>query len=365
MSDTDSKDIQIVHVNAQSGSYDVMVGLDILSEVGPVARRTAGGTVAFVVSNTNVNPLYGEVVNQSLRDAGYTVATKVVGVGEAIKTMSVLSDVLECMADAQMTRDDLVVALGGGVVGDLAGFAASIYMRGCHVLQVPTSLLAMVDSSVGGKTAVDLVNGKNLAGTFFQPSAVIASIQCLTTINRQLFTDSCGEVLKYGVMSDADLFEELERKPINEGEYDLKRIEKIVKRCVEIKRDVVDTDEREHGLRQILNLGHTIGHAIEAESSYTLGHGSCVAAGMCFIVRACAKRGLCSDEVAQRVVSTVEHYGLPTGSNVSTDSLYERALADKKRHGDTINVVLVRDIGKVEVSTLTVADFRKLIEEGR
>ncbi|WP_130812172.1 3-dehydroquinate synthase [Olsenella sp. Marseille-P4559] len=365
MSETKSKDIQLVHVNAQSGSYDVMVGLDILSEVGPTARRTAGGNVAFVVSNTNVNPLYGEVVNRSLSDAGYTVATKVVGVGEAIKTMSVLSDVLECMADAQMTRDDLIVALGGGVVGDLAGFAASIYMRGCHVLQVPTSLLAMVDSSVGGKTAVDLVHGKNLAGTFFQPSAVIASIECLTTINRQLFTDSCGEVLKYGVMSDAELFRELERRPINEGNYDLERIGKIVKRCIEIKRDVVDTDEREKGLRQILNLGHTIGHAIEAESSYTLGHGSCVAAGMCFIVRACAKRQLCPDEVAQRVVSTVERYGLPTGSNISTDSLYERALADKKRHGDFINVVLVRDIGKVEVATLPVDDFRVLIEEGR
>lgn len=357
--------MQTVHVEAASGSYDVLIGRDILDEVGPRTRACAGGTKAFVVSNVNVSPLYGERVSASLERAGYEVRRTVVGAGESIKNMAELAELLEQMARAGLTRDDVVVALGGGVVGDLAGFAAAVYMRGCKVVQVPTSLLAMVDSSVGGKTAVDLRAGKNLAGAFLQPRVVLASLGCLATIDRDLFTDSCGEVLKYGVMSDPELFADLEASPLNAGMLDYDRLERIVCRCVAIKRDVVDADEREGGIRQILNLGHTIGHAIEIASEYRLGHGSCVAAGMCFIARACAARGTCPPEDAERIVRAVEAYGLPTTSDVPTEQLFEYALADKKRHGDTMNVVTIQGIGSVRVEGVTLDAFREMIELGR
>lgn len=354
-----------IHIDTDSRDYDVLIGRDLLGLVGEKTREVAGGTRAFLVSNVNVDPLYGKQVTQSLEIAGYEVSRMVVGAGEFIKNMGVLSDILERMAEAGLTRDDVVIALGGGVVGDIAGFAAAVYMRGCKVVQVPTSLLAMVDSSVGGKTAVDLKAGKNLAGAFFQPRAVIASLDCLGTINRELFTDSCGEVIKYGVMCDRDLFDKLQERPLNDGEPDYDYLEQTVSRCVEIKRDVVNADERETGLRQMLNLGHTIGHAIEIANEYRLGHGASVAAGMCFVARACAKLGVCPEEDAKRIIDTVAAYGLPTTSEFSTEELYNHALADKKRHGDTMNVVMIKSIGEVYVEKMTLPKFKQIIELGR
>ena len=357
--------MQTVHVSTPSGAYDVLVGSDILDMVGEITRKTAGGSKAFIVSNVNVDPLYGRKVADSLVLAGYEIASKIVGTGESIKNMFELCALLESIADAGLTRGDVVVALGGGVVGDLAGFAASIYMRGCNFIQVPTSLLAMVDSSVGGKTAVDLAHGKNLAGTFYQPKAVIASVECLKTISPDLFNDSCGEVIKYGVMTDPELFEELERTPLSRTNFDEARVERIVTRCVELKRDVVDADEKEAGLRQTLNLGHTIGHAIEASSGYTLGHGSCVAAGMCMMARACVKLGICEQETANRIINVCKAHGLPTDSDESNKHLFHQALSDKKRHGNTINVVLIEAIGSVRIQKISLDEFAHLIELSR
>ena len=356
--------MRTVHVDAQSGSYDVLVGRGLLGNVGDIARKTAGGTRAFIVSNVNVSPLYGKEISASLEAAGYKVASKIVGSGESIKNMFELGALLESLAEAELTREDVVIALGGGVVGDLAGFAASIYLRGCNFIQVPTSLLAMVDSSVGGKTAVDLAHGKNLAGTFFQPKAVVADVSCLETISPDLFSDSCGEVIKYGVMCDTELFEELEREPLARDSFDADRIERIVARCISIKRDVVDADEREANLRQTLNLGHTIGHAIEASSGYTLGHGSCVAAGMCMIARACAAQGVCNPEAVGRIERVCLAHGLPIGADESPRHLFHQALSDKKRHGDTINVVLIRDIGDIFIQRTPLDDFKRLVELG-
>lgn len=356
--------MQTIPVQTASRSYDVLIGQDILDLVGKTTRETAGGTKAFLVSNVNVDPLYGTQVTRSLEAEGYEVSHMVVGAGEFIKNMGVLTDMLERMAQAGLGRDDVVVALGGGVVGDLAGFAAAVYMRGCHVVQVPTSLLAMVDSSVGGKTAVDLTAGKNLAGAFFQPNAVIASLTCLRTINPSLFADSCGEVIKYGVMCDPKLFNTVAEQPLDARNLDYDRLEMIISRCVQIKRDVIADDETEQGLRQTLNLGHTIGHAIEICNDYRLGHGSSVAAGLCYMARACAKLGLCDAADATRIVDVVAAYGLPTTSDIAPETLYTHALADKKRHGDGINVVLIRAIGNVEVKRISLPEFRKLIELG-
>lgn len=361
--------MQTIHVNTTSRAYDVVVGEHMLDHVGNAARGAVKGPNAFIVSDTNVWPLYHEPVEQYLTDAGFSVAHYVFPAGEASKNLSTLSDVLEAMAEAELGRDDIVIALGGGVVGDVAGYAAASYMRGIAVVQVPTSLLAMVDSSVGGKTAVDLKGGKNLAGAFWQPSAVIASIACLSTISPELLTDSCGEVIKHGVLADPAMFAELEASPINtrdaEGNLDYERLERIVSRNIEIKRDVVDQDEKEQGLRQTLNLGHTIGHAIEAANNYELGHGSSVAAGMCFIARACAKLGICPAEDAERIVACVAAHGLPTTSDIDTETLYTFALADKKRHGNTMNVNMIKDIGNVYVQKMPLDEFKELIELGR
>ena len=356
--------MQTISVTTESRAYDVLVGEGILSLVGGKARETAAGTRAMVVTNTDVEPLYARAVLDSLTDAGYITATHVVGSTEAVKNMRELAILLEDMAEQQMTRDDVVIALGGGVVGDLAGFAAATYMRGCKAVQVPTSLLAMVDSSVGGKTAVDLEHGKNLAGAFFQPRCVLASIECLDTVSLDLFADSCGEVIKYGVMRDAELFCDLENAPLTDSKHDHARLEQIVARCVAIKRDVVNADEHESGLRQTLNLGHTIGHAVESANGYKLGHGSSVAAGMCIMARACAAKGWCSLETADRIEATVAAHGLPCGSDFPVEELYKHALSDKKRHGDTMNIVAIEGIGRVSVRTVSLDEFKELIALG-
>lgn len=357
--------MQTIAVNTGSGAYDVLIGSGVLPEVGPIARRSAGGGRAFVVTDANVGPLYGKTVLRSLDGAGYEATSKTLAAGEATKNMGELAALLEDLAAFGMTRDDCVVALGGGVVGDLAGFAAAVYMRGCPYIQVPTSLLAMVDSSVGGKTAVDLAAGKNLAGAFWQPRAVVADVGTLATVPPDLFADSTGEVIKYGVMSDPGLFGELEGEPLRREGAPAARIERIVARCVGIKRDVVEADEREGGIRQTLNLGHTIGHAIETASRFSLGHGSSVAAGLAIMARACAAQGLCPSADAARIEGVISAHALPTSTDVDTETLFALARSDKKRHGDAVNAVLVRGIGRVEVRRIPLAELRRLIEQGR
>ena len=355
---------RIVHVSTKARAYDVHVTPGVLDRVGELVRQSAGGTRAFVVSDTNVAPLYLERTEGSLRAAGYEAASFVFPAGEASKRAGTWAACLEAIAEAGLTRDDVVVALGGGVVGDLAGFAGASYMRGCAVAQVPTSLLATVDSSVGGKTAIDLAAGKNLAGAFWQPRVVVADPRCLATIPHDLLTDSCGEVIKHGVLADPELFCRLERSPINAPGYDEDDLASVIARNVEIKRDVVDADEQERGVRQTLNLGHTIGHAVEAASDFTLGHGTCVGIGLCCIARAAAATGACAPEVARRIERCVAAHGLPTDTDLDHATIVRLARSDKKRHGDGVNVVLPLEIGKVEVRRVTMAEFAHLVDLG-
>ena len=293
--------MSIVHVDAASRSYDVLVDELFLDQVGELCKRVSGGDAACIVSDTNVAPLYLERAKASLQAAGYAVSEFVFEAGEPSKTLATYGACINALAEAGLTRDSVVVALGGGVVGDLAGFAAATYMRGCHCVQVPTSLLSCVDSSVGGKTAVDLPAGKNLVGAFFQPDAVLIDTSLLDTLAPHFFTDGCAEVLKYGVIADADLFAELETPLVPQDP----RLADVVSRCVAIKRDVVQTDEKEKGLRQILNFGHTLGHALEKNSQFKLTHGFAVACGMVLVARACAARGLCSWQDVRRLQKAV------------------------------------------------------------
>lgn len=356
---------RVVHVGASS-AYDVHVGAGNLSELGAVAREAAGGARCCVVSETNVAPLYADAAEASLAAAGYEVAERVVfPAGERHKRLSTLGEILEGLAGRELTRSDVVVALGGGVTGDMAGLAAALYLRGVPVVQVPTSLLAMVDSSVGGKTAVDLEAGKNLAGAFWQPAAVVADVSTLSTVADDLFRDSCGEVVKHAVLADPALLDELTERPLTAQRADEGYLAGVVARNVEIKRDVVQADEREAGVRQTLNLGHTVGHAIEAASEFTLGHGSCVAAGLCVMARASARRGWCSEQTAARIERCVAAHGLPTATELPTDLLMHYMAHDKKRRGDSVNVVVPMEVGRCEVRRASLGELRELVELGR
>lgn len=340
------------------------MGAHILSQVGNITRETCGGTKACVVSESHVMPLYGMEVMDSLKAAGYQVVPAVFPAGEASKNLTTLGELLETVANYELTRGDVIVALGGGVTGDVAGLVAALYLRGIKVVQVPTSLLAMVDSSVGGKTAIDIPQGKNLVGAFWQPSAVIADIDCFKTIPHELFTDSCGEVIKHAVLADLELFKTLQKTPLNSGELDERAMANIVARNIRIKRDVVAADEREQGLRQTLNLGHTIGHAVEAAYHFKLGHGSCVAIGLCAMARASAKKGWCSQETAQAIEDLVRAHQLPYDTKIDHEVIEEYAAHDKKRRGDSITIVVPTKIGSVTLRKISRAELRELIDLG-
>lgn len=341
-----------------SRPYDVAIDECSIDEAGVLAA-SIGGDAAFVVSDSNVAPLYLERVMRSLSAAGFAVSEFVFAAGEASKNLSTYGSCLQAMAKAGSTRSSLVVALGGGVVGDMAGFAAATYMRGCRCIQIPTSLLACIDSSVGGKTAVDLPQGKNLVGAFFQPSAVLIDTTVLATLSPHFFTDGCAEAVKYGVIADAGLFSLLET-PLVPGDA---RLADVIARCVAIKRDTVQADECEHGVRMLLNFGHTLGHAIEKASEFRITHGFAVASGMAMAARACAARGLCDVADAQRVASVVEAYGMSARAPFSPELLYEAALSDKKRTGGVMNVAAMEGIGRARVLPLDLQDFRRFVYE--
>lgn len=338
--------------------YDVFIDEYSVDEAGMLAA-SIGGDAAFVVSDSNVAPLYLDRVKRSLCAAGFSVAEFVFEAGEASKNLSTYGACLQAMAEAGLTRSSLVVALGGGVVGDMAGFAAATYMRGCRCMQIPTSLLACIDSSVGGKTAVDLPQGKNLVGAFFQPSAVLVDTSVLSTLSSHFFIDGCAEAIKYGVIADPTLFELLET-PLEQGDL---RLGEVIARCVAIKRDVVEADECEKGERMLLNFGHTLGHAIERASGFEITHGFAVACGMAMVARACAMRGLCSVADAERVESIVKTYGMPVRSPFDARRLYEAALADKKRQGAMMNVVAMEGVGRSYVMPLDLEDFARFVYE--
>lgn len=351
---------------ATSTPYQVHIGIKLLERTGELVRAQTQGSRAVIVTDTNVGPLYGLIVKNSLEGAGLACATFTFDAGEERKSADTLVSILEFMAEHELGRKDVVVALGGGVVGDVAGFAAATYMRGIPFAQVPTSLLAMVDSSVGGKTAIDLAAGKNLAGAFWQPCVVIADVGCLGTLPPKQLADGTGEVIKHGVIADAALFEQLEMTPVTLDlvTRDLGLVAAILARNIEIKRNVVVADEREGGIRKLLNFGHSAGHAIEALEGYQLGHGNCVALGMQIIARAAARLGACPPDVPARIERVCRAHGLATECPWSADEIFAEALHDKKRQGGTIDIVVVQDIGACSIEQLALEDFHHMLHVG-
>ena len=341
-----------------SRPYEVTIGRGLLDTVGRQAAGQWKGRSAAVVSDSTVAPLYLNRVKDSLERAGFRVHSFVFPAGEDQKNGGTYLKLLEFLAARRLTRADGLIALGGGVVGDLAGVAAATFLRGIGFLQLPTTLLAAVDSSVGGKTAIDLTNGKNLAGAFYQPQAVLCDLDTLDTLPAEVFADGCAEVIKYGMIGDPALLARLETVDFRADP------EELVARCVAQKRDLVEQDEFDTGARQLLNLGHTLGHGVEACSGYTVSHGRAVAIGMTLVTRAAVAFGRCPAEVLPRLRRLLERYGLPDATAYSAQALYEKTLSDKKRSGDTISLVVPIAWGASQLVRIPVSELPAWIERG-
>lgn len=350
--------MNVITVNA-SKNYPIHVGSGLLNELGAHVKSVSGATKIAIVSDSNVWPLYGETVLKSLEASGFqNAAYYVLEAGEQSKNGQNFLNILEFLAENRITRTDCVIALGGGVVGDLTGFAAASFLRGVDYVQVPTSLLACVDSSVGGKTAIDLRAGKNLAGAFYQPKLVVCDMDVLSTLPEEIFRDGCAEVIKYGVLYDPTLFDHLKAMGL---QFDR---EWVISRCIRLKRDVVAEDEFDRGARQMLNLGHTIGHGIEAGSNFSVSHGQAVAIGMAIVSRAGAAFQICQDETAEEICQILAKFGLPIRTDISLDEIYCAALSDKKRSADNVNLIVPERIGKCLIRTTPIAELKDFIKAG-
>ena len=336
-----------------STDYDVLIGAGLLEQAGSRIAAVKKPCRAAIISDDKVFPLYGEALKASLTAAGFSVCVYCFPNGEASKTLDTFGDILEFLAAEHLTRTDLIVALGGGVVGDVAGFTAAAYLRGIDFVQVPTSLLAAVDSSVGGKTAVDLRNGKNLAGAFHQPILVLCDTKTFETLDERQTASGYAEIIKYGVICDPALFEALENKTAD--------METVIGRCVSIKRDIVERDEFDTGERKLLNLGHTLGHAVEKHSNFALTHGAAVAVGMAMIARLSEKKGYAKEAFSARLCAILTEYGLPTDYAITPEAIYAIAAGDKKVEGSSITLVVPEKIGSCVLKKVTLAEFRELL----
>ena len=342
-----------------SKNYEVLVGSRLLSRLHTLLPQVTKAQSALIVSDSHVYPLYGTQVAEQLEMAGLRCCESFVfPAGEESKNGQVYLQLLNHLAKNQITRSDCIVALGGGVVGDLTGFAAATYLRGIDFIQIPTTLLAAVDSSVGGKTAIDLDAGKNLAGAFYQPSLVVCDTDTLSSLPTAVYLDGCAEVIKYAVLFDPFLFEMLESCgpdfPAQE----------VITRCVSLKRDVVAEDEFDRGTRQLLNLGHTLGHGIEAGSHFTVSHGQAVAIGMAMVAKAGEQYGITEAGLHRRLCTLLEKFRLPTKSPYDAQCIYTCALSDKKRSGDSVNLIIPERIGHCRIHPIVIRYLPAFIEAG-
>lgn len=330
-----------------SRPYSVHIGAGLLRDCGSFLKTLGKRGKVMIVCGTNVDPLYSLTVCGSLRDSGFRVDRFVFRAGEASKNPNTLLSLLNAMAEAKLTRSDTVLALGGGVCGDLAGLAASLYCRGISFINIPTTLLAMVDSCIGGKTAVDLPAGKNLMGSFYPPELVIIDTDTLSTLPECEIVNGSAEVIKYAVLKNPALLELL---------HELDR-EDLIYECLSVKADYVAGDERDLGKRQFLNFGHTFGHAIEAASGYTLSHGEAVAIGMVIATRYAVRTKLCKPDCLDSLLTALEAAKLPTSTEYELSALLPYLLIDKKRRENEITFVLPVRLGECVLKTFPVTQL--------
>lgn len=335
-----------------SRSYDILIGNGLLRECGNTIKSVTKAQKFVVVTDDIVDALYSDTVLSSLRKEGFVAEKFVFPNGEPSKCSDTLNKLYGFLTECEITRSDCLVALGGGVVGDLTGFASATYLRGIDYIQIPTTLLAQVDSSVGGKTAIDIPEGKNLVGAFKQPNLVICDTDTLGTLKPETFADGMGEVIKYAMIRSEELYRKLMECDINEI------IDDVIYECVSIKRDIVENDEFDTGERMLLNFGHTLGHAIEKLHNYTgITHGSAVAVGMCIITEMSEKLGITENGTLGKLEECIKKYSLPTECTFSTDELKKHCINDKKRSGNTINLVICTSVGKSVIRPTDVGEF--------
>ena len=341
-----------------SHPYDIFIGRGLLGQAGEYIRKISRCKKAAIITDDIVASHYLKEVEGSLKQAGMETCAHIFPNGEASKCHATLLEVYEFLTQNELTRSDLMVALGGGVVGDLAGFAAATYLRGIDFVQIPTTFLAQIDSSVGGKTAVDTPHGKNLVGAFHQPVLVLCDLDTLSTLPDENFKDGVGEAIKYGMIKDAHLFEILRKGECRE------HLLEVVTTCIDIKRAVVENDELDKGERMLLNFGHTVGHAVENHMNYQLTHGKCVGVGMAVITKAAAEAGIGSMEIYHAVKEALKAYNMPYKLDIDYDTALNACLSDKKRDRDEIRCILIRKIGEGYVSTMKASDFKPFALKG-
>ena len=341
-----------------------------------IANIQGGGTVA-IITDSNVAPLYLAICEESIRTAGLKAVSFIIPAGEESKNASQYIELLEKLAKVPLTRTDGIVALGGGVVGDLGGFVAATYLRGIKLYQVPTTLLAMVDSSIGGKVGIDLAAGKNLAGAFYLPNLIFRDSSVLNTLPDDVFREGCAEVIKYGIILDRSLYDKLTECPINktvevgkavkvnaDGDSHCETdIDEVIDRCAQIKTEIVAQDPRDNGVRQLLNFGHTIGHAIEKLSNYRVSHGDAVAKGMYAITRIAVENNWCEQKVLDEVESILKNYGFDLSIPYAAADIVRVIAKDKKRKGDYIDIIIPKEIGRCVIERMSMQEFETAIDK--
>jgi len=328
-------------------SYDILIGEDVMGRAELVTKVKNDADRYVIVTDSDVNPLFGEVVKEKLKETALPVDIIEIPAGEASKSLNTVLEVARQLIGLKVSRKSLLIALGGGVVGDVTGFIASIYMRSIPYIQIPTTLLAQVDSSVGGKTGVDLPEGKNLLGTFYQPKAVYVDLSFLKTLSDKDFANGLAEIIKYGIIGSHDLFEllELEKDGIKKRSPSL--MKSLIARSCKIKADIVEMDEKELGLRRILNFGHTLGHALEAASGYSLFHGEAVSIGMVGAAKISHKLNYLNRSSCTRIIDLIKEYELPVKipAGMETSQIVAFMETDKKVVAGRLHFVLVKEIG--------------------
>ena len=350
--------MQKINIKA-SHEYDVFIEKKLLMQSGDlIAKLVNTDCTLVVISDENVFALYGNTLIDSLKLTGFRIISMTFPAGERSKSLKIYEEILSFLAQNQINRGDVLIALGGGVTGDLVGFVAATYLRGIRYIQIPTTLLAAVDSSVGGKTAINLDYGKNLVGSFYQPLMVICDPGVFATLTPEIYSDGCAEIIKYGFIGDPDFVASLQDVQVSQ------QFEKVIAVCVTMKRDIVCLDEFDIGKRQLLNFGHTFGHAIEKCSDFKISHGKAVALGMSIVSRAAVNFGICQQEVLNRLLLLLNAYDLPTETKFSADDLYVAALSDKKVNNGLINLIVPCKIGKCMIKKIPAESLKDWLYAG-
>lgn len=345
--------MKTVHISTANSNYNVIIEKNSINKCGEYIRQTSSAQSTIIATDNNVAALYLDKVVESLKISGFTVYPYVFPAGESSKNIDTFKDLLEFAIDNNIKRNDIFISLGGGVVGDICGFAASVYMRGCSYVHIPTTIISQTDSSIGGKTGINLNSYKNIIGAFHSPKLVITDTNLLNTLPQKEFSSGMAEVIKYACIKSSELFTLLEKDDLD--------FDSIISKCVEIKHNIVSIDEFDYGERMILNFGHTIGHAIEKITNYEITHGEAVAIGMNIITKASENHGLTETGTFKKLYSLCKKYNLPCDFDIDINTLINTINNDKKSTQNFINTIFIEKIGKAFIKKLTFNELKEML----